>query len=198
MQRWRGKVVVVTGASSGIGAAISLELLKSGMIVVGLARRVERIEALQNQIPCTGYGKLHAIQCDVTNDADVRQAFRWIFDQLGVVHVLVNNAGISRLTNITDEGNEDELKSVMQTNLWGTVFCTKQAVEIMKQQQVTGAHIININSSTGHRVHETGGDRAYFNLYPSTKFGVTALTAVLDQEFSADGLGYKITVRCSN
>lgn len=195
MDRWKGKVAVVTGASSGIGAATVVELVKAGMIVVGLARRKELIEKLQEQLPNGGLGNLHAVQCDLTNDGDILRAFGWIYTNVGVIHVLVNNAGIARLTNITDEGNEDILKSVLQTNLWATVLCTKQAVELMKRQLVTGAHIININSCSGHEVFETGSDRPYLNLYPISKFGITALTHVLSQEFRCDDLGYKVTVR---
>lgn len=195
MHRWIGKVAVVTGASSGIGSAIVVELIKSGMIVVGLARRHELIEALQDQLPSGGFGKLHAVQCDLTNDADIHRAFAWIYETIGCIHVLVNNAGIARLTNITDEDNTDVLKSVLQTNLWASVLCTKEAVEIMKKKLVTGAHIININSCSGHHVFETGSDRPYLNLYPVTKFGITALTEVLRKEFRVDDLGYKVTVR---
>lgn len=198
MHRWRGKVAVVTGASSGIGSAIAVELVKAGMIVVGLARRVELIEKLQEQLPSGGIGKLHAIHCDLTDDADIRQAFSDIYAKIGVVHVLVNNAGIAPVTNVTDEGNDDVLKNVIQTNLWATVLCTKQAVEIMKLQNVIGGHIININSCSGHEVFETGFDRPCLNLYPATKHGITALTEVLSKEFRSDDLGYKVTVRIWN
>lgn len=196
MHRWVGKVAVVTGASAGIGAAIAVDLVKAGMIVVGLARRKEAVEKLRDQIPSdAAKAKLLAFQCDVTDDASVVAAFEWIGAEFGAIHVLVNCAGVVKLGAITDDDNEEALKSVLQTNLWGLVLCTKKAVELMKREKVTGAHIININSVTGHKVIYTSPTlRPRINLYPVSKFGVTALTEVLRQEFNFDDLKYKVTV----
>lgn len=68
MERWVGKVAVVTGASAGIGAAIAIDLSKAGMIVVGFARRVERIEELKALIPSSATGSLQAFKCDVLKE----------------------------------------------------------------------------------------------------------------------------------
>lgn len=195
MQRWEGKVAVVTGASSGIGAAIVVDLVKAGMTVVGLARRKERVEELRSQVPVDASDKLYSYKCDVSNDAEVVDAFAWISTKFGAIHVLVNNAGISRPSAITDEGNEEDLKSVLQTNLWGVVICTKKAVEIMKREKVVGGHIININSVAGHSVIDPYPQaKQQINVYSASKFGVTALTETLRQEFRFDNLGYKVTV----
>lgn len=95
MDKWRGKVAVVTGASSGIGAEVALALANSGLVVVGLARRHERIEELATQVTAGGTGRIHAIKCDVTSEAEVREAFTWTRNELGGrIHVLVNNAGM--------------------------------------------------------------------------------------------------------
>lgn len=194
MDRWIGKVAVVTGASSGIGAAIVVDLVKAGLTVVGLARRKERIEELRSKIPNELQDKLHVYRCDVSDDASIVEAFNWISLELGVVHVLVNNAGITKLIGLTDEGNEETLKSILNTNLWGIVLCTKNAVEIMKREKVIGAHIININSVAGHKVPYTVGHKPLLNIYPSTKHGLTALNEVLRQEFNHDNFQYKVTV----
>lgn len=196
MDRWVGKVAVVTGASSGIGASIVVDLVKAGLTVVGLARRKDRVEALREKVPSELKDNLLSFECDVSNDESIADAFKWISDKLGVVHVLVNNAGMVKLIAITDEGNEDSLKATLNTNLWGLVLVTKKSVEIMKREKVIGAHIININSVVGHKIPYSS-QKPTMNLYPSTKYGVTALTEVLRQEFNHDNFQFKVTVRNS-
>ena len=95
MEKWKGKVAVVTGASAGIGAAIVQELAAHGLIVVALARRPQKIEENIKDFPAS-YGKIHAKFCDVSNLDSIKETFEWISKELGVVHVLVNNAGIGR------------------------------------------------------------------------------------------------------
>lgn len=195
MERWNGKVAIISGASSGIGSALALDLVKAGMTVVGLARRVERVDDLKQTIPANSNGKLYSFKCDVSNDDDVKNAFQWIEKTFGDVHVLVNNAGVSAMTSITDEGNEEKLKNVIQTNLWGLVSTTKQFFAIVKKRNVIGAHVININSVLGHDVFPTPlGRNPVYNVYPASKYGVTAVTETLRQEFSYHGLKTKVTV----
>lgn len=196
MERWTGKVAIISGASSGIGSAVAIDLVKAGLIVVGLARRAERVDELQNSIPANAKGKLYSLKCDVSNDDDVKKAFEWIEKTFGAVHVLVNNAGVSVLTSITEEGNDEKLKNVIQTNLWGLVSTTKKFFTLVQKYNVVGAHIININSVLGHDVFPTPlGRNPIYNVYPATKYGVTAVTETLRQEFSYHGLKTKVTVR---
>lgn len=196
MERWTGKVAIISGASSGIGSAVAIDLVKAGLTVVGLARRAERVDELQKSIPANAKGKLYSLKCDVSNDDDVKKAFEWIEKTFGAVHVLVNNAGVSVLTSITEEGNDEKLKNVIQTNLWGLVSTTKKFFTLVKKYNVVGAHIININSVLGHDVFPTPlGRNPIYNVYPATKYGVTAVTETLRQEFSYHGLKTKVTVR---
>lgn len=192
MDRWVGKVAVVTAASHRVGAAITIELVKAGMIVVGLAKRKELVEELRELIPSQATGKLYAAKCDVSKELDIIRVFGWILAEVGGINVLVNNAEVQFKGTITNEGDENELKSVLETNLWAAVLCTKKAVEMMKRQRVADAHIININSPDGHEVPQCGFD---MNLYPVSKFGMTALTEVLCNEFRFDQSGIKTTVR---
>ena len=92
MERWTGKVAVVTGASVGIGAEIMKTLLAHGLKVVGLARRVENIQELA--VHAKHEGQLLAVRCDVTKCEDIENAFQTIEKTFGNIHILINNAGI--------------------------------------------------------------------------------------------------------
>lgn len=95
MERWNGRVAVVTGASSGIGAAVCTELVKCGMIVCGLARRKDKVEALRLSL-FGAEGQLNAIECDITKEEEVKRAYQWIEKTLGGIDLLINNAGVVR------------------------------------------------------------------------------------------------------
>lgn len=95
MDRWKTRVAVVTGATSGIGAAICQELVKCGMVVCGLARRKDKVEQLRLSL-FGAEGQLNAVECDITNEQSVKQAYQWIEKTLGGIDLLVNNAGVVR------------------------------------------------------------------------------------------------------
>lgn len=95
MEKWTGKVAVVTGASAGIGAAIVEDLAKNGIVVIGLARRPQKIEENVKNFPA-GYGKVYARACDVSSLESIKETFEWIESEFGAVNILVNNAGIGR------------------------------------------------------------------------------------------------------
>lgn len=190
MDRWVGKVAVVTGASSGIGARIAIDLAKAGMIVVAMARRLDRLEELTTMVtPSRGGGILHPYKCDVTNDKEVVDAFAWIDSELGGVDVLVNNAGVLKPTKLTAAGNTEMIRQTIETNLFSYVLCTREAFQSMKRRGFAG-HIFLMNSIGGHAVPRLDS----FNIYHSTKHGVTAMTEVLRQEFQTEGTRIKITV----
>lgn len=160
MERWVGKTAVVTGASSGIGAAIVIDLVNSGVNVVGLARRKERIDALRDNIPSSATGTLYAIKCDLTQESDIKNAFNWIDANLGGTDILINNAGIIKTMNLLDPENTNDLRETIDTNVMAVVLCSREAFHSMKKHNVNG-HIIHINSCAGHKI-------PYFvGLYPS-------------------------------
>lgn len=193
MNRWAGRVAVVTGAGSGIGAAITLELIKAGMTVVGLGRRTERIEALRDSIPEDATGQLYSYQCDVSKEEEVVSTFLLIESEVGGVDVLVNNAGIAKSGNIVDAGNTDIIMDTINTNILGVVFCTREAFQSMKNRNVNG-HVVLINSYLGHVVPFTVNTLGSFNVYHSTKHAITAMTEVLRQEFQVLETNIKVTV----
>lgn len=196
MDRWAGKTAVVTGASSGIGAAIVVDLLRAGVNVVGLARRMERVEQLVNEPRLQGVaspGKLHALRCDLTKEADIKQAFEWVDGTLGGVDILINNAGIIKTMNLFDADNTVPLRETIDTNVMAVALCAREAFQLMRKRSVDG-HIIHINSYAGHKIPFFVGMYPSFNIYPSTKYAVTAMTEVMRQELLAFGTKIKVTV----
>lgn len=194
MERWFGKVAVVTGASSGIGAQIAIDLANAGVQVVGLARRVDRVEELKSVVKPEYRENIHAQRCDVGNEDNVKAVFEWIDENLGGVHIMVNNAGCQRITNIVDKDNTHLLREVVDTNLWGVVYGTREAFQSMKRHDINDGHIITINSVLGHGVLRLDGWTS-LNMYAPTKFAVTALTEIVRRELRDLGTKVKITVR---
>ncbi|KAH0814384.1 hypothetical protein GEV33_008408 [Tenebrio molitor] len=177
MERWEGKVAIVTGASVGIGPAVMKALAEKGMKVVGLARLTHRIQDLSNNVSNPS-GQIYALKCDITKEDDILKSFKWISEKVGPVHVLINNAGLSRSTSLMD-GSTKEWRRVFDVNVMALCICTREAVKTMKRCNIAG-HIIHMNSITGHRVPNL--PEPSLNVYPASKFAVTALTESLRQE----------------
>lgn len=181
MEKWNGKVAVVTGASAGIGAHILRSLARNGITVVGLARRAELIEEIIRDLGETSE-KVFAFKCDVSNLQSIKEAFKWIEEKFGVIHILVNNAGVVRNIKIlTDEEVSDKISEVINTNFAGLVHVTREAFRLLKKSQDYGM-IININSNAGHKVPFPTNKDVSHNVYHGSKFAVTATSEVLRQE----------------
>jgi NADP+-dependent farnesol dehydrogenase len=156
--------------------------------VVGFARRSDRIEELSKKLQ-HHKGKLHSIKVDLTNEEEILQGFKWVCDNLGPVHILVNNAGTIQDTTLT-EGDTEKWKKTFDTNVMGLCITTREAVKIMKVNNIDG-HIVHINSIAGHKVPTL----PRVNVFAASKHAVTALTETLRQELNGLGLKIKITVR---
>lgn len=179
MEKWRGKIAVVTGASAGIGAETVKSLAKHGINVIGLARRPERIEKMAKELGELP-GKIHAHKCDVSDKESIREAFKWIEGKFKVIHIIVNNAGIGKKTQILTDNldNSDELEEVINTNFSGLIRVTQHAYQLMKKSEDYGM-IININSIAGHIIPFPKDGTSFANVYHGTKHAVTATTEVL-------------------
>ncbi|KAJ3651656.1 hypothetical protein Zmor_017681 [Zophobas morio] len=186
LDRWVGKVAVVTGASSGIGAAIAEFLVEKGLIVAGLARRSELIEQKAKELSGKS-GKLHAIKTDTAKEEDIVNAFKWIEKNLGHVHILINNAGVTKENSLRD-GDAAVWKQTFDVNVMGLCIATREAVKIMSANKING-HIIHINSVAGHKVVPMPG----INVYTASKYAVTALAETLRHELNAVDSKIKIT-----
>uniref|UniRef100_A0A182IVL1 Dehydrogenase n=1 Tax=Anopheles atroparvus TaxID=41427 RepID=A0A182IVL1_ANOAO len=192
MKRWEGKVAVVTGASGAIGGAIAKELVKAGMIVCALSRRRDKVEKLRASLFDVA-GNLNCVECDITEEEDVKHAFGWIANTYGGVDMLVNNAGVITKCLLTEKNNTRDLYTTMETNIIGLCLCTREAVKSMKSRDFKG-HIININSIFGHKVHQAvPGTRPLNGMYPASKYAVTAITECIRQELIYLDSGCKVT-----
>ncbi|XP_003705303.2 farnesol dehydrogenase [Megachile rotundata] len=185
MDRWNGKVAIVTGASSGIGEATAAALVKKGVKVVGLARRVEKLQELGKKL---GKDKFYPIQCDVRKEEDILKAFQWTEKELGGVDILVNNAGVAVRSQILESPTEEYYK-VIDTNLIAPAVCAREAVKSLKKRGSPG-HIININSIAGHFAESI---HLPLGMYCPSKYGLTALGSELRHELIAGELKIKVT-----
>ncbi|KAB7508038.1 Dehydrogenase/reductase SDR family member 11 [Armadillidium nasatum] len=176
MERWKGRVALVTGASAGIGAAVCKVLVEAGMNVVGAARGVEKIEILANSLH-DAKGTLTAVKCDVTKEEDIYNLFREIKGKFGGVDICVNNAGISYDKTLLD-GSVAEWRNMTDVNIIAPCICSKLSIESMRERGIDDGHIINVNSTSGHRV--SGFAEVHF--YAGTKYALTAITEGLRQE----------------
>lgn len=191
MDRWLNKTAVVTGASSGIGYACVVDLVKAGMNVAALARREDRLNDLKNSLPDELKAKVYAVKCDVSNEADVIRAFKWIEDNVGRVNILINNAGIFRYSELTKKDNTSDMKAVIDTNVMGVAYCTREAFQQMVKDNIDG-HVVIVNSISGHIIPYIPGSS--LNMYAASKHAVTAMTETYRQEFSTAGTNVKVTV----
>lgn len=156
--------------------------------VVALARREDRLKDLQKELESKP-GKLYPLRTDITVEEDILQAFKWTQQNLGPVHILVNNAGITKKGTIID-GDTEIWTTVMNTNVMGLAIATREAIKSMRDNNIDG-HVIHINSIAGHKVTPL----TKTNMYSASKFAVTAITETLRQELIALNSKIRVTVR---
>ena len=167
-----GKVVVITGASSGLGEATARMLSAQGAVVVLGARRVDRIEALAKELSDAG-GRALALQTDVTRAADLQRLVDAAVEKFGRIDVLVNNAGLMPSSPL-ERLKIADWDRMIDVNIKGVLYGIAAALPHMKAQK--GGHIVNVSSVAGHKV------RAGTAVYSATKHAVRVLTEGLRQE----------------
>jgi len=173
------KIVVITGASSGLGESTARLLASRGAKVVLGARRKERLDAIVKNITDHG-GAALGIRCDVTQRSDVEALIRRAVDEHGRIDVLVNNAGLMPIAPL-DALKVGEWDQMIDVNIKGVLYGIAAALPLMKKQK--GGQIINLASVLGFKVFAPGGV-----VYSATKFAVRALTEGLRIEHRADNL----------
>jgi len=174
------RVALVTGASSGIGAAIARALASAGMRVAVLARRADRLAALIDEIrgerPAA---ELLALPCDLRREDEILAAFARVRALWGGVDVMVNNAGLGRDAPLVG-GATDAWREMLDVNVLALAICTREAIADMRSRGDRG-HVVHVSSMAAHRVPEGSG------MYSATKFAVRSLTEGLRKELRALG-----------
>jgi NADP-dependent 3-hydroxy acid dehydrogenase YdfG len=172
MQNIRGKVVVITGASSGLGEATARLLSSEGAIVVLGARRVDRLNSLADELTAKG-GQALALATDVTDHEQVKRLVDTAVQKYGRIDVMINNAGLMPHSPLERLKIEDWDRTI-DVNIKGVLYGIAAALPHMKQQKA--GHIINVSSVAGHKVTPAGA------VYAATKDAVRALSEGLRQE----------------
>ena len=170
----KDKVVIITGASSGIGYATALSLAKEGAKLVVGARRTDRLESLVKAIE-ENNGEILAQKLDVTKKSDCDDLVNTAIKKWGKVDVLVNNAGLMPLSFVKNL-KVDEWDQMIDVNIKGVLYCTAAVLPHMRETK--SGHIINISSVAGRIVFPAG------SVYCATKHAVTAFSEGLRQELS--------------
>ncbi|KGK28701.1 oxidoreductase [Cellulophaga sp. E6(2014)] len=168
----KDKVVVVTGASSGIGKAIAKKLGKNGVKVVLGARRKNQLESIVNEIH-NNNGEGVFLETDVTKKTDMVDLVALAVDTYGRLDAIVNNAGISELCRI-DELDVEGWEKMIDVNLKGVLYGMAAAIPVFKQQN--SGHIINIISTSGIKIVPMQG------VYAATKNAVRTISEAFRQE----------------
>ncbi len=141
------KVVIITGASSGIGLACAYEFAKQGAMLSLAARNIDKLVEIQKEIQAQG-GKVLVVQTDVTNELDCKTLIEKTFVEYGRIDVLINNAGIS-MRALFKDADLSVIKQLMDVNFWGTVYCTKYALPHLLSTRGTVAGVSSIAGFVG-------------------------------------------------
>lgn len=179
---FKGKNVVITGASSGIGRAAATKFAKRGANVILVARRLEKLQQAEDELKKFGISTM-TCRCDVSDKLQVASLYKMVQDKFGAIDILVNNAGFAIYGSVSDI-TIDDIESQMATNYFGMIYCTKYFLPDMLEKH-TG-HIVNVASVA-----------ASFGLpgiasYCASKFAMLGFSEGLKYELR--GTGVKVTV----
>ncbi|HEY88579.1 MAG TPA: SDR family oxidoreductase [Thermoflexia bacterium] len=169
------RLMVITGASSGVGRATALRFASEGYAVCALARSANKLDELVVE----AVGKIYPYPTDVSDSQAVERTFAKILEEHGKIDVLVNNAGVTTGGRPIDFAMIDR---IIDTNLKGTLYCTFAALPSMRQNG--GGHIVNVASIAGVNISAQGDD----GLYIASKHGVVAHSEALGRLVRRDGV----------
>ncbi|GAB4217739.1 MAG: SDR family NAD(P)-dependent oxidoreductase [Synechococcales cyanobacterium] len=170
-----GQTALITGASSGIGAACARALAQQGSRLILAARRLERLEQLAHELTSTYGIPIHCLALDVRDPEQVQTCLGSLPEPWQAIDMLINNAGLSRGWDPLQEGHLDDWEEMIDTNLKGLLYVTRAIAPGMLHRQ--RGHIVNLGSVAGHYTYPRG------NVYCATKAAVRALTEGMKMDF---------------
>ena len=142
---FQGKTVVITGGTSGIGKALVVAFLNQGAQVAVCARKTEALQILEKEL---GTSALLPVSADVSRQEDCTRLIGTAIQRFGKIDILINNAGISMRALFSQIEDLEVIRRVMETNFWGTVYCTKYALPYLLK---TGGVVVGVSSVAGYR-----------------------------------------------
>lgn len=176
------KIVFITGATSGFGAACALRFAEEGHNVIINGRRTSRLEELQKRIEDNFSVRALCLPFDVSKRSEVLKAIQHIPEEWRAIDILVNNAGLALGRSYFDEADMDDWDTMLDTNVKGLLYVSKAVLPFMIEQHK--GHIINLGSVAAKQVYEKG------NVYCASKFAVEAIS----QSMRIDMLRHNIKV----
>lgn len=180
MYSLKDKIVFITGASSGIGAACARQFAQQGANLLLAARRIEQLEEYAQKLRSNFHVKIYTMRLDVRRFPEVETALNGLPPEWKNISVLVNNAGLARGMERLQEGRVDDWEEMIDTNVKGLLYVTRAVIPGMIERNE--GHIINIGSAAGHWVYPNG------NVYCATKHAVAALTEGLRMDLFGTSL----------
>jgi NADP-dependent 3-hydroxy acid dehydrogenase YdfG len=172
----QGKIVLVTGASSGIGAACARAFAAAGARLILCARRMERLQQMAADL----YAPMHLLELDVRDQPAVERAIASLPAEWQAIDILVNNAGLSRALTKLHEYDISDINEMVDTNVKGLLYVTRAVVPGMVARQ--RGHIINIGSIAGHATYPNGA------VYCATKAAVKSISEGLKMDLNGTPL----------
>jgi short-subunit dehydrogenase len=183
----QNRVIIITGASAGIGKETAVLLAKEKCRLALAARRKDRLESLSQEIRDLGTEAL-PLQTDVSDEAQVDRLIQKTVEHFGRLDILVNNAGYGLFAKVEDT-TVQELQTIFATNFGGTFYAIKAALPVMRRQH--HGHIINVSSVAGKRGFPLSG------AYCATKFAMNGLTESLRSELMGSGIDVSLVLPVS-
>ncbi len=171
----KDKTIIITGASTGIGAALARKLAADGAKLGLLARSAEKLEALAAQLG----GNVKAVACDVTDEAAVKSAFGELAENLGAPDILINNAGVGYGTVIAETDLAD-FQTMINTNMTGVFLCSRAVLPAMLERGE--GQILNVSSVVGKVANPVAP------IYCASKHGLNGFVAGLRQQVGPKGV----------
>ena len=168
MESLKNKIVLITGASSGIGKACSIAFAKEGANLILAARRIDKLENLSASLKKEYGSKVLTFELDVRDYKNVKNIFDNLTGEWKQIDILINNAGLARGFSRLYEGDIVHWEEMIDTNIKGLLYVTRMILPGMVERGK--GHVINIGSTAGHEVYIKG------NVYCATKYAVNALT----------------------